>query len=302
MFKVFLSSAFRKFSPLRIWDTGFIPKRQRMKDILSSQKSWLKSSRYVRLFWWSPRDSGSESTSRLKSWGRGFQRSKPWYGGRARRCHREPVSGSPLQCPQCPLGFRVFRVFRVQHHEPKVTREAEQARKSCRLWIHAGLLLWLREAAWVRDKQWKSRMGCLEKFALGRSRWKSYFPEGRSRKRKSDYPREAFQLLVRVQASKTEENVSRRSCLNIFRVFRRLRTSDFGFWSKKSGNMWKSLGGRRASWKKCSFNLDFATKQTKKFGTLFGIFCRKGGGFDQIQKFLGHFFAKIWGEWRCPKV
>ena len=42
---------------------------------------------------------------------------------------------------------KVFRVFRVQHHEPEVTGEAEQARKSCRLWMHAGLLLWLRKAA-----------------------------------------------------------------------------------------------------------------------------------------------------------
>ena len=50
---------------------------------------------------------------------------------------------------------------------------------------------------------------------------------------KSDYPRDlpwanfqihpkAFPQLVRLQASKTEENVSRRSSLNIFWVYRRV--------------------------------------------------------------------------------
>ena len=61
----------------------------------------------------------------------------------------------------------------------------------------------------------------------------SYFHEGHSPEGKSDYPRnlpwsnfqtipKAFPLLVRRPVSKTEENVSRRSCLNIFRVFRRV--------------------------------------------------------------------------------
>ena len=36
------------------------------------------------------------------------------------------------------------------------------------------------EVAVVWDKQWKSRRGCLEKFALGRSRGISDFPEGHS--------------------------------------------------------------------------------------------------------------------------
>ena len=44
--------------------------------------------------------------------------------------------------------------------------------------------------ALVWDKQWKSRMSCLEKFALGRFRGKSDFPEGRSPEGKSDYPRD----------------------------------------------------------------------------------------------------------------
>ena len=55
----------------------------------------------------------------------------------------------------------------------------------------------------------------MEKFALGRSQWKSDFPEGRRPEGKSDYPRDlpwanfqtipnAFPLLVRLQASKTE--------------------------------------------------------------------------------------------------
>ena len=42
----------------------------------------------------------------------------------------------------------------------------------------------------VWDKQWKSRMRCLDKFALGRSRGKSDFPEGCSPEGKSDYPRD----------------------------------------------------------------------------------------------------------------
>ena len=82
------------------------------------------------------------------------------------------------------------------------------------------------------DKLWKSRRSSLEKFALGKSQGKSDFPEGRSPEGKSDYPRDfpwanfqttpkAFPQLVRLKASKTEENVSRRSSLNIFRVCRR---------------------------------------------------------------------------------
>ena len=85
----------------------------------------------------------------------------------------------------------------------------------------------LRPRLW--DKQWKSRRSCLEKFSLGKSRGKSDFPEGRSPKGKSDYPRDllwanfqtipkGFPLLVRLQASKTEGNMSCRSCLNIFRI------------------------------------------------------------------------------------
>ena len=81
------------------------------------------------------------------------------------------------------------------------------------------------------EKQWKSRRSCLEKFALGRSQGKSDFPEGRSRKGMSDYPRDlpwanfqtipkALPLLVRLPASKNKGNVSRRSGLNIFRVSR----------------------------------------------------------------------------------
>ena len=77
----------------------------------------------------------------------------------------------------------------------------------------------------------KSRRSCLEKFALGKSRGKSGFSEGRSPEGKSDYPKnllwanfqiipKAFPRLVRLQASKTEENVSRSSGLNIFRVSR----------------------------------------------------------------------------------
>ena len=95
----------------------------------------------------------------------------------------------------------------------------------------AGTGAQLHIAHW--DKLWKSRRSCLEKFALGRSRGKSDFPEGRSPEGKSDYPRDlpwanfqtipkAFPQLVRLQASKTEENVSRRSSLNIFRVSRRV--------------------------------------------------------------------------------
>ena len=78
-------------------------------------------------------------------------------------------------------------------------------------------------------KQCKSRRSCLEKFALGKSRGKSDFPEGRSPEGKSDYLRDlpwanfqnipkAFPLLVRLQASKNKENVSCRSFLNIILV------------------------------------------------------------------------------------
>jgi hypothetical protein len=85
----------------------------------------------------------------------------------------------------------------------------------------------------IWDKQWKIRRSCLEKFALRRSRGKSEFPEGRSPEGKSDYPRDllwanfqtipkAFPQLVRLQASNTKENVSCRSCLNIFWVSRRI--------------------------------------------------------------------------------
>ena len=85
---------------------------------------------------------------------------------------------------------------------------------------------------YIWDKLWKSRRSSLEKFALGKSQGKSDFPEGRSPEGKSDYPRDfpwanfqttpkAFPQLVRLKASKTEENVSRRSSLNIFRVSRR---------------------------------------------------------------------------------
>ena len=61
---------------------------------------------------------------------------------------------------------------------------------------------------------------------------KSDFPEGRSPKGKSDYPRDlplanfqtipkAFALLVRLWASKTKEDASRRVSLNIFQFSRR---------------------------------------------------------------------------------
>ena len=92
-----------------------------------------------------------------------------------------------------------------------------------------GYIYYLYHYIW--DKQWKSHRSCLEKFALGRSRRKSDFPEGPSPEGMSDYPKDlpwanfqtipkAFPLLVRHQASQTEGNVSRRSCLNIFWVSR----------------------------------------------------------------------------------
>ena len=40
------------------------------------------------------------------------------------------------------------------------------------------------------DKQWKSRRSFLEKFALGKSRGKSDFPERRSPEGRSDYSRD----------------------------------------------------------------------------------------------------------------
>ena len=42
-----------------------------------------------------------------------------------------------------------------------------------------------RETLW--DKQWKKRRRCLDKFALGRSRGKSDFPERRSPEGNSDF-------------------------------------------------------------------------------------------------------------------
>ena len=66
------------------------------------------------------------------------------------------------------------------------------------------------------DKHWKSCRRCLDKFALGRSRGKSDFPEGSS-PRKSLITRgtsrgqicqtmpKAFPLLVRLQAKKIRE-------------------------------------------------------------------------------------------------
>ena len=78
-------------------------------------------------------------------------------------------------------------------------------------------------------KERRTNCGKAAGVVLGRSRGKSDFPEGRSPKGKSDYPRDlpwanfqtipkAFPQLVRLQASKTKENVSRRSSLNIFLV------------------------------------------------------------------------------------
>ena len=119
------------------------------------------------------------------------------------------------------------------------------------------------------DKLWKSGRSCPKKFALRKSRGKSDFPEGHSPEGKSDYPRDlqwanfqtipkAFPQLVRLQASKTEENVSSRMCLNIFRVshsffyyflfisvFQYMQpqvcltvlNSDFGFWNLESETM-----------------------------------------------------------------
>ena len=84
----------------------------------------------------------------------------------------------------------------------------------------------------VWDEEWKSRRGCLENFVLGRFLGKLDFVEGRSPEGKSDYLRDlpwanfqtipkAFPLLVRLWASKTEEDASRRVNLNIFRFSRR---------------------------------------------------------------------------------